>query len=160
MKLSLNQEEVEVFIKKKTPGMVAFEFNGKDYCFKLKKEQESEFILEREAGSLFSGLIARDEKEQKTHIGLSGENFEVVSLQGRRKESAAAVGSLKSPMPGKIFKVLVKEGQKVKTGEALIIVEAMKMEHTIKSNKDGVIKKIFFQEGQQVQGQVLLAEIE
>jgi biotin carboxyl carrier protein len=63
-------------------------------------------------------------------------------------------------MPGKIFKVLLGPKDDVKKGDPVLIVEAMKMEHTIRATKDGIIKEIFFNEGDQVQGGVLLCEIE
>ena len=69
-------------------------------------------------------------------------------------------GSLQSPMPGKIFKIFKDEGESVTNGDAIMILEAMKMEHTIKAQKDGVIKKIYYQVGEQVQGGVELCEIE
>jgi 3-methylcrotonyl-CoA carboxylase alpha subunit len=59
-------------------------------------------------------------------------------------------GGLRSPMPGKVVQVLVTPGQAVKTGEKLLILEAMKMEHTIIAPKDGVIAEIRFTAGQQV----------
>lgn len=52
-----------------------------------------------------------------------------------------------SPMPGNIWKILVKEGQEVKEGEVLLILEAMKMENEITSPKDGVVASILTQEG-------------
>ena len=69
-------------------------------------------------------------------------------------------GSLQSPMPGKIFKILKDKGQKVIAGETVLILEAMKMEHAIKAPKDGVVTDIFFKEGEQVQGGVSLCDID
>ena len=63
-------------------------------------------------------------------------------------------------MPGKIFKILKNEGDQVNKGETILILEAMKMEHPIKSDKDGVIKKIYFKLNEQVSGHVPLALIE
>jgi 3-methylcrotonyl-CoA carboxylase alpha subunit len=62
----------------------------------------------------------------------------------------AATGSLAAPMPGKIAQVLVRAGAKVKKGDALLILEAMKMEHTIAAPTDGVVKEILFAAGEQV----------
>lgn len=50
--------------------------------------------------------------------------------------------SIKSPMPGTIVKVYVKVGDKVKKGQALFVMEAMKMEHTMKAPSDGVVKAV------------------
>ena len=54
---------------------------------------------------------------------------------------------VESPMPGNIWKILVKEGQEVKEGDVLLILEAMKMENEIVSPKDGVVSKLATSEG-------------
>ncbi len=61
-----------------------------------------------------------------------------------------AAGSLAAPMPGKVIQVLVEAGAKVRKGEPLLILEAMKMEHTITAPADGVVKEIRFAAGEQV----------
>jgi len=57
---------------------------------------------------------------------------------------------MKSPLPGNIIKVLVSEGQAVKRGDTLLIMESMKMENEIKAEKDGVITSIAVAPGQNV----------
>ncbi len=60
-------------------------------------------------------------------------------------------------MPGKIFKMMVSEGDKVAEGDVLMVTEAMKMETNIKAKKNGVIKELIFGEGDQVgQGDLLV----
>ena len=63
-----------------------------------------------------------------------------------------------SPMPGKLIKVNVKSGDSVKKGAALIVMEAMKMEHVIRAAADGVVDKVLYKEGEIVQagGKVLV----
>jgi biotin carboxyl carrier protein len=63
-------------------------------------------------------------------------------------------------MPGKIFKIIKNSGDVVIKGETVLIVEAMKMEHSIKATRDGIISQIFYSEGDQVQGGVALCEID
>lgn len=62
---------------------------------------------------------------------------------------AASAGSevVESPLPGNIWEILVKEGQEVKSGDVLLILEAMKMENEILSPKDGIVRSIATQEG-------------
>ena len=60
-------------------------------------------------------------------------------------------GDLLALMPGKILKVLVSEGQKIKMGEPVIIMESMKMEQTIVSSADGVINSINVKEGETIE---------
>ncbi len=63
-----------------------------------------------------------------------------------------------APMSGKISKVLVKKGQKVKANEPLFYLEAMKMEHVISASEEFEVKDIFCSEGQQVEGDEVLLE--
>ena len=69
----------------------------------------------------------------------------------------AGEGVVTAPMPGKILRILVKEGESVKTGQGLLVLEAMKMENEIPAPKDGVVKKILVKEGDTVDtGQALI----
>jgi 3-methylcrotonyl-CoA carboxylase alpha subunit len=61
-----------------------------------------------------------------------------------------AAGSLTAPMPGRIVKVMTKPGAAVGKGEALLILEAMKMEHTITAPADGKVKTVHYAAGEQV----------
>nr|WP_274381713.1 biotin/lipoyl-containing protein [Massilia cavernae] len=73
-------------------------------------------------------------------------------------EAEAAGGRLTAPMPGKVVAVLTEKGQQVKKGDALVIMEAMKMEHTIAAPADGLVEEILYQVGDQVaDGAPLLA---
>ena len=56
-------------------------------------------------------------------------------------------GTIKAPLPGEILKVLVKEGDVVNAGDALLILEAMKMESEIPADRAGTIKKILVEKG-------------
>jgi len=65
-----------------------------------------------------------------------------------------------APMPGKIVKLLVAEGDEVKVKTPMVIVEAMKMEHQVNSLADGVVKKVNFEDGDQVDTETPIIEIE
>lgn len=68
-------------------------------------------------------------------------------------------GSLVAPMPGTIIEILVKKGQKVRKGQSLMVMEAMKMEHKIQSPKDGEVISISNEVGQKVDMGAVLVEI-
>jgi biotin carboxyl carrier protein len=68
-------------------------------------------------------------------------------------------GSLVAPMPGTIIEILVKEGQRVRKGQDLMVMEAMKMEHKIQSPKDGEVISISHKIGQRVDMGAILVEI-
>ncbi len=70
---------------------------------------------------------------------------------------AADAGSANSPMPGQVLKILVEAGQQVARGEALLILEAMKMEHTMRASVDGIVETILVKPGDVVApGEVLI----
>lgn len=69
------------------------------------------------------------------------------------KEAVAAGAgehSIDAPMPGKIVKVLVKEGQSIKAGDVLLVLEAMKMQNEITADADGTVKAVNVEAGQNV----------
>lgn len=77
-----------------------------------------------------------------------------------KKHLAAGENIISTPMPGKIVKILVQEGDPVEEGQTVIIVSAMKMESEYKSPGVGTVKKIYVREGDAVEGQQPLVEIE
>jgi len=73
----------------------------------------------------------------------------------------AVKGGFMAPMPGKVVKVNVKDGQAVKQGDVLLVLEAMKMEQTTRSPVDGVVEKVLVREGEQVMsGHILVVMAE
>jgi len=76
----------------------------------------------------------------------------VLALQSAQTapEPDSAIGSLAAPMPGKVLQVLVQTGAKVAKGTPLVILEAMKMEHSIAAPHDGRVAEIHFKAGEQV----------
>ena len=67
---------------------------------------------------------------------------------------------LVSPMPGLLVSVAVKEGDDVKAGEELAVLEAMKMENTLRAERDGVVAKVFFEAGASLEVDELIMELE
>ena len=65
-------------------------------------------------------------------------------------------GGLVAPMPGKVIDIKVKKGKKVKAGDTLVILEAMKMEHSIKASEDGVVSELLISINDQVENGALL----
>jgi 3-methylcrotonyl-CoA carboxylase alpha subunit len=85
------------------------------------------------------------------HVFCEGEHRRL-SLQEElaAADTDTASGSLAAPMPGKVIKVMIEAGAKVAKGQALLILEAMKMEHTITAPADGVVTEVHYHAGEQV----------
>lgn len=91
---------------------------------------------------------------------------EVIDLRSLRLRRAQAAGGehagpavIASPMSGKIVSVLVKEGQQVRAGDGVVVVEAMKMENELRAPKAGVVQELVAQVGATVDGGARLCVI-
>jgi biotin carboxyl carrier protein len=84
------------------------------------------------------------------------------SLRSRRLNTDLDEGPRKllAPMPGKVVRLLVKEGAEVDAGQGLLVVEAMKMQNEVKSPKHGVVQKMVATEGSAVNAGDVLAIVE
>ena len=67
---------------------------------------------------------------------------------------------VKSPMPGKVLRILVKEGDQVKMNDKIVVIESMKMEVDIVSTAGGTVKEIKVQEGNPVKTEEVIAVLE
>ena len=74
--------------------------------------------------------------------------------------SDGAAGGCNAPMPGKVTQVLVSANERVSAGQPLLVMEAMKMEHTIRAASDGVVSRLLVEVGEQVEGDQPLIELE
>lgn len=103
--------------------------------------------------------------DDKIWIHMNGETFSVESESTGRRKGKSSTKDAKSnlilaPMPGKITKLFKKAGDAVKVGESVLVMEAMKMEYTLKANMVGTVKKVSFKESDQVVLGALIVEIE
>jgi len=110
----------------------------------------------RVGGTTKLAHIARTGDTWWVHI--DGRAHEVVFHEQGRKASASE-GSLRAPMPGTVLQVMAKEGQRVREGQHLMTLEAMKMEHKILAPKPGEITKVHFSEGDRADMGSSLVEI-
>lgn len=96
-------------------------------------------------------VISEGEKEK--YVFVDGEVFKVrpVELTGRKKTRKKEEGDLTSPISGKVVTVKVRTGKKVKKGEVLMVIEAMKMEYLIRAPYAGTITKVNFKEKDQIE---------
>lgn len=96
-------------------------------------------------------------ERERVLLWCEGRVFELQrAAQARHRETG---GELVSPMPGRVRRVLVAEGESIARGKVVLILEAMKMEHGIRAPRDGVVASIAYREGDLVEAGVKLAEI-
>ncbi len=81
-------------------------------------------------------------------------------VEVEKKEIEVEGEAIRAMLPGVVTKILVKEGDEVKAGDTVMILEAMKMENEVKSHKDGKIKQILVKEGDRVENGDVLVVLE
>jgi biotin carboxyl carrier protein len=149
------------------------EVSGRDGKYRVSLDGR---ILEcdvRDVGRTFLSLLVEG---RSYDVGLEGNGGrytavlrgELVPLElaeaarGVAVARKVAVGSVnvQAPMPGRLVRILVTEGQEVRAGEGLVVMEAMKMENELRSPRAGRIGKIHAQERQAVETGALLVTVE
>lgn len=158
--LMINGEEVKVLDLKNDNKNLSFILDGKKFSFEVMANANGELVLQDQTGSRIKTYSTKPNRDGEVKIIADGYEGTVSEGNKKIKKAGAAAGNLTSPMPGKIFKIVATEGERVTKGQTLLILEAMKMEHAIRSDKDGTVKKIIYKVGELVQGGVTLAEVE
>ena len=129
--------------------------------------QLSELSVESE-GKPGRAIVTIDGSRRVAHVARSGDTWWVhidgraheVTLHEQGSSSSADEGSLKAPMPGTVLQVMAKVGQRVREGQHLMTLEAMKMEHKVVAPKAGEITKVNFSDGDRVEMGSPLVEID
>ena len=115
----------------------------------------------------YTAEILSIDKDTKTCMIKVGNSTMSVSIKDRYDElllemgidevAGKKVNDIKAPMPGMVVQVMVTNGQAIKKGDAIVVLEAMKMENILKSPTDGIVKKIHVIKGDKVdKNQVML----
>ena len=142
-KIKIEGETFEVSVNEQDKGMAEVTVNGKPYTV--------EFERENAAPTTTRPSIVRKGERHNTDP-----TPQKAAAPAPRKSTGSAK-SIKSPLPGNIFKIPVSVGQEVKKGEQIIVIESMKMENNIMADKGGIVRAIHVQVGQSVlQGDPLM----
>ncbi len=99
-------------------------------------------------GRLFSVSVAVQGKPSRSHSG------------ARHGEAINGPTNIVTPMPGRVVRVLVSEGDRVAAGQGVIVVEAMKMENELRANKDGLVRQVRGKAGDAVEAGAVLVVID
>ncbi|MDO6597471.1 acetyl-CoA carboxylase biotin carboxyl carrier protein subunit [Oceanihabitans sp. 2_MG-2023] len=129
----------------------------------------SKFHILQENKSFKAEITEADFNKKTYKVKVNNNTYKILinnSLDSLIKEMGFTIGAakkvkdIKAPMPGLILDINIKVGQEVKEDDALLILEAMKMENVITSPRDGIIKSISIKKGDAVEKNQLLIEFE
>lgn len=142
--LKNGEDDIPIKILKRNENWIDIFISNKEERVYLVKKDEANILM--------------NWKGQVFHL----EDLEVLAHEDfyESDHETSASDILKSPMPGKVIKLMVVPGEDVKKGQTLLIVEAMKMENNILANRDGKIDEILVTEGEMVDNTKVLLRIE
>ncbi len=125
-----------------------YKINGNEYAIKINKIKDKEALVEVNGQEYNVELIREEKDNPKPIIRPKVSNTKTSSSPQRTTNSSK--GGIKAPLPGVILDILVSKGEEVKKGQKLAILEAMKMENMILSDRDGKVQEIKVQKGESI----------
>ena len=150
-RVKIGEKIYEYEYKNITENMMILRINNKNFIVKIDKNLDSEIhntLFEIDINSESNFVTCKSE------LDLLVEKFSKSHSEGKIKND------VNSPMPGAIVKINVTEGQIVKKGDVLLVLEAMKMENELKAVNDAKVQKIFVEEKKSVDKGQLLIKLE
>ena len=148
-------------------NLLEIEVDDKVYKVDLMHTADGTFSILENGHSYDIELVPDAEPKKYTAYTLYDTwDVEVIDAEARylRNRNANSGGTgdntISSPMPGKVVKVMVNEGDQVKEGDTVIIISAMKMESEYKAPKDGTVKKIHVKNEDTIDSNQVLIELD
>jgi biotin carboxyl carrier protein len=130
---------------------------------------DNTFHILHENTTIDASILNSDFNKKLYTVKVNNNTYEVninnaldqqIEALGFEVGASIKINDIKAPMPGLILEISISEGQEVKENDALLILEAMKMENVIKSPRDGIIKSIKVKQTEAVDINSLLIEFE
>jgi len=141
----LDDREFQVDFLQVDPGLYSLLIGGRSYEIDLLKVEDAVMVL-------VNGQPFRVEIQEERERRLRAASGKGDARAGRRTVTA--------PMPGKVTRLLVRQGDTVRAGDGIVVVEAMKMENELKAPVSGTVREVRVAEGKPVSGGDVLVVIE
>ena len=143
-RISLDGRELDASIAEVAPNTFSVLLNGESHQIRIAPRADGTLTV-------YTGLAEYQAEVSDPRVW-RGRRHSALEVEGRQQITA--------PMPGKVVRVLVSEGDAVEVGQGLLVVEAMKMQNEIRSPKSGRVEKLFAKQGLAVNAGDVLAWVE
>jgi biotin carboxyl carrier protein len=157
-----NKDTHTILFKDNANGVI----DDTEFTWDVLEKENRVFHIIKDHQSYMVEVIKADKTEKNFTIRVNGNKYqldvkdkfdELLKSLGFDNLNARKVNEIKAPMPGLVLDLRVNEGDTIKKGDPVLVLEAMKMENIIKSPVDGVVKKINVKKGVAVEkNQVLI----
>ncbi len=166
VELTYDEKAIEIPIKKVDEKTWEFALNGENIIASLEYLDKGEIDFKAGEESYFA-QISKGEGEY-AKVSINGGDFQMYRNDLLDTELSAGAGGdsldagnhIVSPIPGKVFKINVKPGGKIKKGQVVVVIDAMKMENNITSKRNAVVKSILVKLNEMVEVNTALVELE
>ncbi len=148
-------------------NQLLFTINNQTHIAEIQQVHPYEYYIKYNNRTYNILLLSFNPQEKKVTLKINGkrttvqlkDKYDLLLHQlGLDKIKNNKADSIKAPMPGMVLDIMVSEGQQVKKGDAILVLEAMKMENVLKATSDGIVKKIVVKKGSAVEKNQLLIE--
>ncbi len=139
-----------------------FTIRGNEYDVDIQEIEDNVAKIEVN-GSTYQVEIHREKAQSKTPKLVRPKvvpSSEAAIAKTRKPTASKGAGSIKAPLPGTVLEIKTSVGAEVKTGDTLLIMEAMKMELELKAERAATIKQVLHQSSEQVKAEAILVELE
>jgi biotin carboxyl carrier protein len=140
--VTIGERTYAVKLERSEPGKIAFTADGQHYLAHIANDSNQRYVALEGDGSVYDLMTA-----------------DSAATSARRKTSAVSDNVLSAAMPGQVVKVLVAEGEAVKRGQTLVVLEAMKMEIRVTAPRDAQVIKMMCSSGEIVERGQRLVEL-
>ena len=155
---------------------IKLQFNDKPLTVKYKNNREEIFTTDKNNSAKINSWdknfidVEIDNTRIRSKVTFDNELLLIQSKSGdvlfkilpkfETVKKASIEGGLNAPMPGKVVEIKIKKGAKIKKGDTLVILEAMKMEHKVLAPSDGKVKEILINKDEQVENGATLVVLD
>lgn len=161
---TIGEREVKVKVEEVGVARYRVTIDGREHLVDAHQVQDSVWSVLYGSQSFEVDVQGRDDDHE---VLIEGDCYKFSLMNEQRRaliraggKGAAGKALVASPMPGKVVKLLVSEGEEVQADQGVIVVEAMKMENELKSAIAGKVKEIFVREGEVVESGAKLLLVE
>jgi biotin carboxyl carrier protein len=159
-------EPADVVFERTASGIEG-SISGRKYSLKVSAVKPGVYLLNFGTRSIEVAVLPEESNSSVSSVSIEGQRILVQILDERktlqrmvRSSEHSGASEIRSPMPGKIVRVLLTAGADVAAGQGIVVMEAMKMQNEMKSSMSGRIRKIEVVEGETVQSGALIAIVE
>jgi biotin carboxyl carrier protein len=165
--IKINNREAKIEVIKEDGNILQVMVDGRKYEVDIVSVSETSYSILNKGKSYNVELVqGSDSKHYTANTLYEAYDIEIIDAESRYLASRGKGGIgndsdvISTPMPGRVVRIPVKQGESVVAGQTVVVVSAMKMESEYKAPKDGIVKEVLVKEGDVVNGHQPLLVVE